>query len=226
MPRPLVLSILLLLGLSLALPAEAQRRRRAPSENGEMLAQSCFGCHGPDGSSVAPVLPSIGGQNESYLDGALRAFREGTRPATLMTRLAKGYSDADIRAIAHYLSTVPYRRTAQAYDTDKATRGKVFYDRTCKRCHPANGRESSDPEYPLLAGQGLPYLQAALADIYAGRRPVDDKFAAKLGELKPEEAELVLHYFAAQGTDGPPRASQPTPGAGQAQADATAGGRP
>jgi cytochrome c553 len=33
----------------------------------------------------------------------MRAFREGTRPATLMDRLAKGFSEAETQAIATWI---------------------------------------------------------------------------------------------------------------------------
>jgi cytochrome c553 len=33
-------------------------------------------------------------------------FRDGKRSATVMTRLAKGYSDTDIDALAKYIATL------------------------------------------------------------------------------------------------------------------------
>jgi sulfide dehydrogenase cytochrome subunit len=198
MRHPILSLAVLAIGITLAFPSDAQRRRRAPAENGEMLAQSCFGCHGPSGVSYASVMPAIGGQGASYLDYSLRAFRDGQRPSTIMGRLMKGYSDPEILAMATYLGGLPFKRQPQAADPDKARQGKTFYDKTCKRCHPDGGRESSEPDYPLMAGQGLAYMQAAIADILAGRRIVDDKFGAKLGELNAEEIDTVLHFFASE----------------------------
>ena len=79
--------------LALLLPAnEAQAQRRKPANNaGEMLAQSCFACHGSKGASLAAPIPIIGGQREAYLNGALRAFRDGSRPSTIMGSCTLGF---------------------------------------------------------------------------------------------------------------------------------------
>jgi sulfide dehydrogenase cytochrome subunit len=192
--------ILLLIGLSITLTstAHAQRRGKGPELNGAMLAQSCMACHGPMGASVAGPMPVIGGQPESYLANAMKAFRDGTRPSTVMGRLAKGYTDAEVSAMAKYLSALPYVRRDQKIDPALAEKGRMPYGKSCKRCHAENGRESTEPDYPILAGQWLESMQIAIADIRAGRRKVDDKFLAKLDELTPAEVDAVLHFFAAQ----------------------------
>jgi cytochrome c553 len=37
----------------------------------------------------------------------MKAFQEGTKPATVMDRIAKGFSDEEIAAIAAWLSRAP-----------------------------------------------------------------------------------------------------------------------
>ncbi len=61
-------------------------------------ASSCSGCHG----AAAGGIPPIAGRPASDLAGAMRAFRDGTRKATLMDRLMKGFTDAEITAIAAF----------------------------------------------------------------------------------------------------------------------------
>lgn len=192
--------ILLLIGLSIALtsPAHAQRRAKGPAANGEMLVQSCMACHGPMGASVAAPMPIIGGQTEGYITAAMMAFRDGSRPSSVMGRLAKAYTDAEIAAMAKYLSERPFVRRDQKVDAAIAEKGRAPYGKACKRCHAENGREPTEIEYPILAGQWLETMQIAIADIRAGRRKVDSKFLAKLDELTPAEADAVLHFFAAQ----------------------------
>ena len=53
-----------------------------------------------DGASV----PGLAGLPASYLADQMRAFKAGTRPATVMHQLAKGYSDAQIDAMAAYFA--------------------------------------------------------------------------------------------------------------------------
>jgi sulfide dehydrogenase cytochrome subunit len=83
----------------LASPAAAQGERDA------ILAMSCAACHGTDGRSPGSI-PAIAGKPAAYLQSTMKAFRDGSRPATVMNRLAKGYSDEEIAALARYFSTV------------------------------------------------------------------------------------------------------------------------
>lgn len=72
---------------------------------GEVLASTCFACHGTDGKSTGSI-PSINGIPADSLRRTLQEFRDGRRPATVMDRHAKGYSDEEIASIADYLSRV------------------------------------------------------------------------------------------------------------------------
>ncbi len=58
-------------------------------------ASSCSGCHGP-----AAQLPVLAGRPVADTVAAMDAFRAGTRPATVMDRIAKGFTPAETQAIA------------------------------------------------------------------------------------------------------------------------------
>ena len=62
-------------------------------------AASCSGCHAAKPTSPAQP-PSLNGRNADDIVATVRAFRAGERPATLMDRIAKGFSDDEIAAIA------------------------------------------------------------------------------------------------------------------------------
>lgn len=66
------------------------------------MASNCFTCHGPNGRSPGSI-PSLHNQNAAAIAAALKAFKSGARPATVMDRQAKGYSDAEIDALAGYI---------------------------------------------------------------------------------------------------------------------------
>ncbi|NIF83648.1 c-type cytochrome [Comamonas sp. Tr-654] len=69
-----------------------------------VLAASCANCHGPDGRSTG-VIPQLRGLPEAHLLQRLQAFKAGTaKDATVMTRLAKGYDDEQIKALAQWFS--------------------------------------------------------------------------------------------------------------------------
>jgi cytochrome c553 len=81
-----------------AAPAAAQ------NASPQLLTFSCAGCHGPGGHSPS-TIPSLFGRTADSIAEILRAFRADQRPATIMNRIAKGYSDAEIGAVARELAT-------------------------------------------------------------------------------------------------------------------------
>ena len=70
-----------------------------------ILANNCFTCHGPGGRSPGEI-PSLSQLSAADLATAVKQFRSGERASTVMGRLAKGYSDADIEAIATYIASL------------------------------------------------------------------------------------------------------------------------
>jgi len=66
-------------------------------------AASCSGCHAPAPRAGA-AIPAIEGRPAAEIVAAMLAFKAGSRPATVMDRIAKGYSEAEIRALAATLS--------------------------------------------------------------------------------------------------------------------------
>ena len=66
-------------------------------------ASSCSGCHGPAASAGATV-PPINGHPAAETAKLMREFKSGARPATVMGRIAKGFDDAEIDAIAQWLA--------------------------------------------------------------------------------------------------------------------------
>ena len=66
-----------------------------------MLALPCTTCHGTSGKSQS-TIPSLNILTREQLYQAMLAFKSGQRRATLMNRIAKGYSDAELRAIADH----------------------------------------------------------------------------------------------------------------------------
>jgi len=75
---------------------------------GRNLAATCANCHGTDGRSVGGNT-SLAGRPAAEMIKAMQDFKAGTRPATIMHQLAKGYTDAQIQAIAQYFSQLTVR---------------------------------------------------------------------------------------------------------------------
>lgn len=69
------------------------------------LAATCANCHGTDGRTVdGSAIPSLVGMPKSYMVMQMKAFKDGTRPATVMHQLSKGITDAQVDSIANYFA--------------------------------------------------------------------------------------------------------------------------
>jgi sulfide dehydrogenase cytochrome subunit len=62
-------------------------------------ASSCSGCHAASAPVEMPV-PRLVGRPAADIIAAMQQFRTGDRPATVMDRIAKGFSDEEAAAIA------------------------------------------------------------------------------------------------------------------------------
>ncbi len=68
------------------------------------LAATCASCHGTEGRSATKDVPSLAGLPRTHIAAQMQAFKNGSRPATVMHQLAKGYTDAQIEALAGYFA--------------------------------------------------------------------------------------------------------------------------
>ncbi|MGI8739464.1 MAG: c-type cytochrome [Gammaproteobacteria bacterium] len=70
---------------------------------GRTIGVACSACHGPQGRSEG-AIPSIHGLPAKQIESAMRDFRSGKRPGTIMNRISKGYTNNQIAAIAQYFA--------------------------------------------------------------------------------------------------------------------------
>ncbi len=75
----------------------------------EAPVSMCIGCHSIPGYQASfPYVyrvPRIGGQNQPYIEAALKAYRQGDRNHPSMTAVAKGLTDQQISAVAVYYAS-------------------------------------------------------------------------------------------------------------------------
>ena len=67
-------------------------------------AASCSGCH-PSSARVASPVPRLVGLDRAAMVRAMQDFRSGQRTGTVMDRIAKGFTDEEIQAIAAWYAT-------------------------------------------------------------------------------------------------------------------------
>jgi sulfide dehydrogenase cytochrome subunit len=69
----------------------------------QVLASSCSGCH-TNSDKLNTAIPKIRGLPEAVIVEAMREFGTGQRRATVMDRIAKGFTDDEIKQLAAYFS--------------------------------------------------------------------------------------------------------------------------
>ncbi|PPD34772.1 MAG: hypothetical protein CTY19_04060 [Methylomonas sp.] len=72
--------------------------------NPQSVVMNCLICHDSEKNSSSGEVPDLAGLTSAELHQALLDFKYDRRFATLMPRIAKGYSDAEIQAVADWLS--------------------------------------------------------------------------------------------------------------------------
>jgi len=73
-------------------------------------ASACAGCH-----AEGAAMGAIDGRPAAEIASALAEYRSGKRPASVMSRIAKGFSEEESQAIAVYLS----RQRPTAHETSQ-----------------------------------------------------------------------------------------------------------
>ena len=67
-------------------------------------AAACSGCH-PASTRVTSPVPRLAGRDAAAIVKAMQDFRSGARAGTVMDRIAKGFTDEEIQAIAAWYAT-------------------------------------------------------------------------------------------------------------------------
>jgi len=165
-----------------------------------MLANTCDACHGPAGSTHGPATPSISGTNMDYIIDTMNAYKSGARHSTIMGRIAKGYTDAEIKAIAkHFSKKKLVCQVMQKTDDMLASKGQELSRKYCQDCHEKDGYTGVD--YPALAGQPVPYLTYQIDDFLSGARDINKNPAMSKKE-KRKKIRNMEDLKAAEGDQG------------------------
>jgi cytochrome c553 len=94
---------MLLLAYCLIAPLCVATANAADARVARDLSASCAACHGTEGRSVGRFA-ALAGQNAAKIVESLKAYRDGTRPASVMHQHAKGYTDDEFALIADFYS--------------------------------------------------------------------------------------------------------------------------
>lgn len=134
---------------------------------GKKISDDCAACHGKLGVSDESSVPSLAGQNETYLADAIKAYKKGLRKDDMMNGMAKDLSDGASENLAAYFASLTCK-SAQDGETPAAARG-LLLAKKCASCHGENGI-SKQAMWPTLAGLSKGYLEKALKSYRAERK--------------------------------------------------------
>jgi cytochrome c553 len=163
----------------------------------QRLQQQCLVCHGPAGRSETALTPSLAGQPSFYAITQLFLFREGRRDNAVMTAVAKGMSDADLRGFADAIAKLPPPAPpAVPGDPVRMARGAALAEQ--KHCNACHGRDGAGgQQVPRIAHQREDYLRLALQGFREGKRlGYTNAMGEALAGTTPEQLDDLAHYLA------------------------------
>ena len=157
----------------------------------------CTACHGEGGISTQPLVPSLAGQPSFYAITQLFLFREGRRGNEVMTAMAKGMSDDDLRAFSDFIDQLPPPPPPETpADPQRMARGEALAQRHhCAGCHGVD--YAGGKQVARLARQREDYLAQTLQQFHAGQRLGYTQAMNEALAGIPREALLDLAYFLA-----------------------------
>ena len=100
---PHLLRLLAATVLALSANATVHAQDKATQLHNRATAAMCANCHGTDGRTTeGSAIPSLVGMPKEYHVMQMQAFKNGTRPATVMHQITKGLTESQIDTIANY----------------------------------------------------------------------------------------------------------------------------
>lgn len=164
----------------------------------------CASCHGDEGRSNTPSIPSLAGQKRDYVIAQLKDFRSQTRAEAGTRAYMWGISalldNATILGLADYYA-VQEPLKGRSGTPSLIAAGRRIYDegipdravRACAACHGESGTGAAG--FPRLAGQHATYLHAQLKAFGSKLRPHGIIMQVETSFLKPSEMRAVAEYL-------------------------------
>ncbi len=171
------------------------RRAAAPAKGdplaGMAITAPCAGCHGADGNSTDPNNPKLAGLSADYLIAAVNAYKDDSRKNEVMHDQVIALRDQDVDDLAAYYASkepraLPIRKPLTIAE----------WTARCGRCHGPAGN-STDPRFPVLAGQDQSYLTKAL-ELYHGGERTNELMSAMSFLMSQSDIDKLAAYYAQQ----------------------------
>ena len=172
-------------------PMRSETQGEGDAKNGRRLAADCEICHGADGNALSGDMPTLAGQDARYFLKAMNAYKSGKRQDEDMVEVVEEFNETDFKDMAtYYAEQLPIQRDVRTPLNSKQ------WIRRCVRCHGIDGN-STDPRFPMLAGQDATYLNRAIRAYALGVRP-DTAMRAMAEPLNKVDIEYIASYFSSR----------------------------
>lgn len=166
------------------------------SQTLDNLLTKCGTCHGVQGNSTEPNIPSLAGQPKVFVENQLVLIREGMRDIPQMKGVLDRMTDAELSALAQHFASLPVAKSTSKPQPTLFSRGEALAkDMRCGICHLPNfaGRE----QMPRLAGQREDYLLLTVRSMKSnqvtGRDPI---MTATLYGISDADLQAIAHFLA------------------------------
>ncbi len=179
--------------------AKAAPASSDPVAAGKAAAAACGGCHGDDGVSKVPGMPSLAGLDPKYFVAAVKGYISDQRKHDMMKSLVMSLPDADLNNLALYYGLQKPRRAETPAAGDQAAGKEAAKD--CAGCHGEQG-VSTNPANPSLAGQDASYLVVALRAYKEGSR-AEGSMKNAVATLDESTMKDLAAFYAAQAPQAP-----------------------
>jgi cytochrome c553 len=164
----------------------------------------CASCHGEDGRSSHPAIPSLAGQMRQYTIAQLKDFRSQTRAEAGTKAYMWGVSalldDATIGGLADFYAEQPAAKGRRGNPAQVAAGRRIFVKgipsrgvAACASCHGDAAEGASG--FPRLAGQHATYLSAQLKTFGSKLRPHGVVMQNETRRMTPAEMRAVAQYL-------------------------------
>ena len=157
----------------------------------EAKAQTCMVCHGANGVPLDPkTMPVIAGQQSYYIFKQLVNYRNGMREHPIMTPVAKGLQEADLRPLAAYFAAKSWPANPSPVASAAQPKGITM----CTPCHQQNFQ--GGVSWPRLAGLNYDYLVAAMGAFAHEQRTNNTDMVQIMKMFTDGEREAMARYLA------------------------------
>ena len=166
------------------------------------MVKECDSCHGVNGVSTNPDVPTIAGLAAFNTVDAILLYQDGARPALQidgndMNKVSENLDEETAEALGEYYAAQTFVPAAQAFDEKYAAAGAKIHKAKCEKCH-SEGGSVADDEASILAGQWAPYMKASITSFVNGEREGDEGMIESLQAMSEKHIDALIAFYASQ----------------------------